>query len=273
MDINAGRMGTGQARLLREMRAGFRLHGRTIFALLLREARIRHGRSRLGYAWAVIEPFAIVAMITLFFSGLAGSRSIDMALPVFVAIGVVSFQYFRHTSAFIGLSFEANRPLFNYPNVHELDAALARLLLDSITSIVIAALVMVFLILAFDAALPAHPQVILLSYAGLGLLAFGVGLNVAALQRVFMTAHHVYGMVMAPSFFLSAVLYSLEGVPPGFRDLLVWNPIAHGIEGMRLGYYPAYHARHVDLAYLYLCAGVFVFSGLFQLLLKRRGYL
>lgn len=266
-------MTSAQTAGLQQILFGMRIHARTIFALVLREARVRHGRSRIGYAWAVIEPFAVVAMVTIFFSGLVGMRSLSNSLPIFVALGVVPFQYFRHASAFVGLAFESNKPLFNYPYVHELDAAIARLLLDSITSIVIACLVMGFLMLVFDADLPAHPHVLLTAFVGLGLLAFGVGLNVAALQRIFMTASHVYGMIMAPSFFLSAVLYSIENVPPEFRAILVWNPLAHGIEGIRLGYYKVYHAQYVSLSYLYLVAGTLILSGLLQLLLKRRGYL
>ena len=244
---------------------------RTQYALILREARVRHGRSRIGYAWAVVEPLAVISVMTLFFAGLGRGGPLSSTFPIFFATGVVPFNYFRHASSFIGLALEANKPLFNYPSVREFDAALARLTLETVTSLVIAVLVLCFLMFMFDAALPADTGTMLLSYAGLGLLALGVGLNVAALQRRFTMSHYIYNMIMAPSFFVSGIFFSIESVPPNFRAILAWNPIIHGIEGVRTGYYPAYSDQHVSLGYLYVFGLAALFAGMVQLMLSRRG--
>lgn len=244
---------------------------RTQYALILREARVRHGRSRIGYAWAVVEPLAVISVMTLFFAGLGSGGPLSSAFPIFFATGVVPFQYFRHSSSFIGLALEANTPLFNYPTVREFDATLARLTLETVTSLVIAVLVFCFLMIVFRAALPADIGTMLLSYAGLGLLALGVGLNIAVLQRRFTMSHYIYNMIMAPAFFVSGVFFSIESVPPNFRAILVWNPIVHGIEGFRTGYYPDYPDQHVSLGYLYFVGLAALFVGMVQLVLSRRG--
>lgn len=244
---------------------------RTLNALVLREARVRHGRSRIGYAWAVLEPFAVISVMSLFFSGLGGGRATSTDFPIFFATGVLPFQYFRHASSFVGMSLEGNEPLFNYPTVREFDAALARLLLDTVTSLLIAFLVFCFLMAAFGAKLPAHIGHMLLSFAGLGLLALGVGLNVAALQRRYTMSHYIYNMIMSPAFFVSGVFYSLNSVPPHFRDIIAWNPIIHGLEGFRVGYYASYSDQYVSLAYLFFVDLVLIFLGMLQLMLSRRG--
>lgn len=246
---------------------------RTQFALILREARVRHGRSRIGYAWAVLEPFAVLSVMTLFFAGLTRSGPLNPDFALFYATGVLPFQYFRHASAFIGMAIEANTPLFNYPSVREFDAALARLILDTITSLVICTLVFIFLVLMFDLPGPSHLGTLAVSYFGLGLLALGIGLNVAVLQRRWQMAHYVYNMVTTPLFFLSCLFYSLASVPPHFRELLVWNPIAHGVEGFRVGYFPDYSDTYVSLGYLYFVGLALLFLGMLQLLLSRRGLL
>lgn len=250
---------------------GLKAFFRTLFALILREARMRHGRSRIGYAWAILEPLAVTAVMSLFFAGLGGLRPTSAEFPIFFATGVVPFQYFRHTSSFVGLCLEANRPLFNYPTVREFDAALARLLLETVTSLLITVFVFLFLIAVFGAKLPAHLGMMLLSFAGLGLLALGVGLNVAALQRRFTMTHHVYNMIMAPAFFLSGIFYSLESVPPHFRQIITWNPIIHGLEAFRSGYYPVYADQYVSLSFVFFVDLVLIFLGMLQLLLSRRG--
>ena len=268
-----GALSSVQVSATREFILGFRGMLRTQFALILREARVRHGRSRIGYAWAVLEPFAVLSVMTLFFAGLTRSGPLDPELALFYATGVLPFQYFRHASAFVGLSIEANTPLFNYPSVREFDAALARLTLDTITSLVICTLVFVFLTVIFDLPGPTHFGTLFLSYFGLGLFALGVGLNVAALQRRFQMAHYVYNMITTPAFFVSCLFFSLTSVPPHLRDYLVWNPIAHGIEGFRVGYFPDYSDTYVSLGYLYFVGLTLLFVGMLQLLLSRRGLL
>jgi len=253
-----------------QLRHGLVVMGRTLFALILREARVRHGRSRIGYAWAVLEPFVIVAVITLLFSGILGHRSVSYQLGIFYALGVVQFQYFRHASSYIGLSLEANAPLLNYPTVHEVDTALARLLLDTATYAIITCLVIAFLLAFFRASGPHHPEWMLLSIAGLGLLALGIGLNLAALQRRYEMTMQVWSLVTAPLFFFSALLFSLSSLPPDYRAILLWNPVAHGIEGVRRGWYPDY-GEYVDLPYLYFCALFTIAVGLAQVLVTRRG--
>jgi capsular polysaccharide transport system permease protein len=252
------------------LRHGLVVMGRTLFALILREARVRHGRSRIGYAWALIEPFVIVAVITLLFSGILGRRTISYELGVFYALGVVQFQYFRHASSFIGMSLEANNALLNYPTVHEVDTALARFFLDTATYIIITCCVIAFLIAFFHASGPAHPEWMLLSSAGLGLLALGIGLNLAALQRRYEMTLQVWSLITAPLFFFSALLFSLSSLPTEYRNILLWNPVAHGIEGIRRGWYPDY-GDYVDLPYLYFCAILTISLGLAQVLVTRRG--
>lgn len=249
---------------------GLTIMGRTLFALLLREARVRHGRSRLGYAWAVVEPFAIIAIITLLFSGFFGRRAFSTELGTFYALGVVHFQYFRHCSNHVGMSIEQNKPLLNYPTVHEVDTAFARFLLDTATYILITCFVIVFVSVVLDARGPAHPEWMLLSFAGLGLLALGIGLNLAALQRRYEMTMQVWGLITTPLLFFSALLYSLASLPSDYQAILLWNPLVHGIEGVRLGWYPDY-GSYVDLPYLYFCALVAIALGLFQVLLTRRG--
>jgi len=251
--------------------AGAVVMARTLFALILREARTRHGRSRLGYAWAVFEPIIIVAVIIVVVSGLLGRRQLSFDFAVFYALGVVNFQYYRHATGFVAHAIEQNQPLFNYPAVHEVDAALARWLLDTATYVIIGAATFLIIYAFFGATLPAHPERMLVAYLGLGLLALGLGLNLAALLRWYGMTMHIWALLTAPQFFVSAVIFSLETLPTGYRDILLWNPVVHGIEGFRSGYYADYGMHYVSFGYLYLWGIFLLCLGLFQVLLTRRG--
>lgn len=257
-------------RELSECRIGWHTFLRSLFALILREARVRHGRSRLGYAWAVLEPFAVTAAMIYFFVAI-GRRGGSLDFAPFYASGVLAFAYFRHASGFIGMALEQNGPLFSYPRVREMDAAIARLTLDTVTSLVICALVFTFMFFAFGAAPPDNIGLMLVSYFGLSLLALGVGLNLAALQRRFNMAAHVYNMLMAPAFVLSGVFFTLETLPYELRHIIAWNPILHGVEGFRAGYLAGHPARYIDLPYLYFVGLILTFTGMLQIILSKRG--
>lgn len=254
-----------------QFRGALHIQLRTIFALILRETRVRYGRSRIGYAWAFIEPILIVAFITLAVSGIIGRRALSYDFGIFYALGVLNFQYFRHSSLYVGQSIENNAPLFNYPAVHEIDAAVARLILDSATYMVIYLVIFLFIVLVFGATWPAHPEAMLVAFLGLGLLSFGVGLNLSALQRRYEMSFQVYGLLTTPLFMLSAIFFSLENVSTDFRALLLWNPVVHGTEGARHGYYESYGETYVSFGYLYFVALTLIALGMFQVLLTRRG--
>ena len=54
----------------------------------------------------------------------------------------------------------------------------------------------------------------------------------------------------------------MESLPGGFRDALLMNPLVHAIELVRDGWFPGYHARHVDVWYPLTWILVLLFFGL-----------
>jgi capsular polysaccharide transport system permease protein len=234
---------------------------RVIFALILREARVRHGRARIGYTWAIIEPVLLISVMTFLFTqvGSRGSGSGDFAL--FFATGVLSFQLYRNTSVYVSMSFDQNKPLFNYPLVKPMDAAIARLCLDSATQFLVILLVLCFQILVLGAPPPNDPPKMALALVLMIFLAFGVGVSLAVLRRFMPAISNVYLVIMGPAFFVSCVFFSVSSVPTMYREWLVWNPLVHGVEGFRSGYYPEYADADVDLFYLFTWVVVLNFIG------------
>jgi capsular polysaccharide transport system permease protein len=52
-------------------------------------------------------------------------------------------------------------------------------------------------------------------------------------------------------YFMSGVMFSPAMLPPVARELLLLNPVMHGLEEMRAAFFPGYHrAAGVDLGYL-----------------------
>ncbi|MEO0656736.1 MAG: sugar ABC transporter permease, partial [Pseudomonadota bacterium] len=64
---------------------------RSIIALMLREMATSYGRSPGGYLWAVLEPAAGIAILTLIFSFAFIGPPIGTSFPMFYATGMVPF--------------------------------------------------------------------------------------------------------------------------------------------------------------------------------------
>ncbi len=234
-------------------------HISVIFALVLREARVRHGRARIGYTWAIVEPVLLISILTFLFSQIGTGDRADFAL--FFATGVLSFQLYRNTSAYVSMSFDQNRPLFNYPMVKPMDAALARLVLDGSTHIVVITLVLTFQVFALDAPAPNDIPQMFLALSLMLMMGFGAGVSLAVIRRFMPSVSNVYLIIMGPAFFISCVFFSLSSLPTLYRDILVWNPLVHGVEGFRAGYYQEYQDADIDLFYLFTWVVVLNFFG------------
>src|SRR3546814_5019966 len=75
-------------------------------------------------------------------------------------------------------------------------------------------------------------------------------------------------MAMMPLYFISGVMFPLASIPEPYREWLLLNPIAHGLEEARSGFAPYYHAAPgVSISYIYEFAFISIFIGL---LLHRR---
>ncbi len=241
---------------------GLKTQARVVFSLILREARVRHGRARFGYAWAIVEPAALIVFLTMLFSQFRTSALTTIDFATFFATGVLPFQMFRSTSQYVSTAIESNGPLFNYLPVKPIDAVIARSILEVCTLMVVMVLVYGFQVIVLDAPMPRDVAGMALMILLIWMLALGIGLCLAVGRRHFASLPKVYGVVMGTSFFLSCIFYSLNAVPSNAREYLVWNPLVHLVEGFRGYYLGGYRTPDVDLVYLFIWGFSLIFIGL-----------
>jgi capsular polysaccharide transport system permease protein len=139
---------------------------------------------------------------------------------------------------------------------------LARGLLEFITDILVAVLLLVGFAVAGLQATPTElwtPATALLVTAALGL---GVGF-VNAVVTVFVRSwDRLYAQLTRALYFCSGIFY-VPGMMPGWaRDLLAWNPLLHAIDWFRSGFFETYQPNWLDRPYLVLAATVAVLAGL-----------
>lgn len=242
---------------------------RTVVALILREMSTRYGRTPGGYIWAVLEPLAAIVLLAFGFSLLLRSPSLGNSFLLFYATGFLPFNLYRSVSAMVAKSLAFSKPLLAYPAVSWLDALLARFLLNTLTGVLVAYLLLVG-ILAFTEARAVLDLGPILAAMGLAaLLGLGVGTLNCYLQGVFPAWEIVWSIVTRPLFIASGVIFVYEDLPPAAQAVLWYNPLIHVLGYMRTGFYPMYTAPYVSPVYVLVCALLPLMMGL---LLLRRSY-
>jgi capsular polysaccharide transport system permease protein len=235
---------------------------RVVGALILREMRVRFGRSQLGYLWAVTEPLAYVAAFSTIFHFMDRHPPFGNSMPLFFATGILPFHVFRNLANQLAGAFNANQALMTYPIVQPIDTIVSRTILEVATSVFIMLVVLTTFVLAGNAPLPANVMRIIEAIALLSMLGFGFGLMSAVIITRVDAWQNVTRLIMTPMIFLSGVFYSLDALPPSVRGIVAWNPVVHGVEMFRDGYYTSYRSSDVDPSYLFICGLMLTFVAL-----------
>ncbi|MBS8225372.1 sugar ABC transporter permease [Vannielia litorea] len=209
-----------------------------------------HGRNAFGYAWAVLEPVAGIALLSLVFSLAFRSPSLGTNFPLFYASGLLPFMAYMDVSQKVAQSIRFSRQLIFYPGVTFVDALAARFLLNAITQLLVFMILLTLIIVLFDLRVILDiPKLAL----GLGLalwLALGVGTLNAYLLSTFPPWERAWAILNRPLFIVSCVFFIFDQIPQPYQGWLWYNPLVHCIGLVRSGVYATYDASYASVGYV-----------------------
>jgi len=227
---------------------------RTAAALMLRETATTYGRSPGGYLWAVFEPVAAIALLSIVFSAAFQAPSLGRSFPLFYAAGFLPFLMFSDLVNKLATALGFSRPLLAYPAVTFMDALLARFVLNTCTHLVVGLVVAAGIFALFETATILRPGPIALALSMTAALAFGVGVLLCLLHAISPMWFRLWQIGARPLFVLSGIFFVLEDVPQPYRDWLWWNPLIHITGEMRRGIYITYDPGWVAPGYVFALA-------------------
>jgi len=234
-----------------EFRAAFRLQIRVVGALVLREARTRFGTSKIGYIWAILEPVVHVAILSIVYMAFLRTNPVGTSLALFFVTGIIPYFIYEKTAHRLTGAITANRALLHLSLVKHTDVILARALLELATlSIVLILLLLGLYGLGQLINVVIQPLIVMHAMALLWLLALGIGAMNAVLSTVMKSWETIFKMMTRPLYLLSGVFFMTERVPPPFGEYLRYNPLVHGIDLFRSGFFPGYGRYTIDVTYL-----------------------
>jgi capsular polysaccharide transport system permease protein len=232
-------------------------------ALFLRETLSRLFSGRASWFWLLAEPVFHIIYLVLVFTVIRVRTVGGIDTTVWLITGMLAFFMFRRTGIQVMNAISANQALFTYRQVKPVDTLLVRGGLEGLLMILIVSILLGAAALFGHSVVPADPLAVLEAFFGLWLVGMGFGLVTSVASELVPELGRVINFVMMPMFILSGVIFPLSALPQPYRDWLLLNPVAHGLEAVRLGFAPHYHAvPELSIAYIYGFALVSIFLGL-----------
>lgn len=236
-------------------RSAWRITWSVWHALLLREAVARMFGRRAAAVWLFLEPVAQIGFLVFVFTVLRAQHVGGMAIAEWLTAGMLSFLLFKRTGDQGAAAVAANLALFTYRQVRPIDTVMARGILEGITMVLISALIASLLFLLDIPLSLDDPLLLLVNLGCIWALGLGWGLTLSVVNRLLPDLGQLIGVLMTPLFLLSGVVVPLTVVPQPWRDWLLLNPLAHGVEGVRASLSTYYHhVPELDTNYLVVVA-------------------
>jgi ABC-type polysaccharide/polyol phosphate export permease len=203
-----------------------------VLFLATRDVRVRYKQAVFGVAWAVIQPLAGAAVLSVVFHRYADVEGVGASYELFAFAGFAVWTYFSTALGTVTQSLVGNSGLITKVYFPRIVAPLAGLLPALVDLGIAMSVLVAALVITGDApglAVLATPLWLLALMAA----ALGPGLILATLNVKYRDAHQAFGLLTQLWLFASPVAYSSNLVPDGWRYAFALNPMSGVIEGFR----------------------------------------
>jgi ABC-type polysaccharide/polyol phosphate export permease len=245
------------------LRDSFRVQGRVLVALLLREMLTRYGRHNIGFLWLFVEPMLFTLGVAALWTAAKAYHGSDLPIVAFALTGYSSVLLWRNMPGRCIGALWSNLSLLYHRNIRVLDIYVARVALEfGGATISFAGLSVLFIVLG----LIDPPKNILEVVGGWLLIAwFGAALAITlgALSHESELVDKLWHPASYLIFPLSGSAFLVDALPAAAQKYVLYIPMVHGTEIVREGYFGSRVHAHYDLGYVVPFCLVLTFVALF----------
>ncbi len=226
----------------------------TWHALFLKTTLSRLFGKRMAWAWLLIDPAIQVLVFGMIRSLMRDAMINGVDMLPWMVIGMLSFFLFRRTASMAMHAIDCNKPYFAFRQVRPFDAVLTAAVVEGFVMTFVSIIILGFIgFFGEMQIIPHDPLLVLVSLGALFSFGLGYGMITSVVMRLIPESSHIFSLIMMPLYFLSGAILPLTSIPPNYREYLLLNPIVHGIESVRLGFFSTYHVvPGIELSYLYI---------------------
>jgi len=221
-----------------------------IWALALKELKIRYKRSVLGFLWALLNPALLMLVLTLVFSTI-----LRFGVPhyaVFLLSVLLPWTFFSQSLSYAVESIVSNGDLIKKVRVPKLVFPVAALV-SNLINLGLSLIPLALLVLAIR-----HPFYWTWLYLPVPLLAlvlFTLGMTFffATANVYYRDVAHILQVVLSAWFYLTPIIYSLDFIPAHYKWIFKLNPLIYVINGFRLSVYYGLLPKAPSIAASFTC--------------------
>jgi lipopolysaccharide transport system permease protein len=216
----------------RAERVGAKAYVELLLNLTKREVMGRYSQSLFGFAWAIAQPLATMAVFTLVFARLGNFSGGGVPYPIFAYAGLVPWFFFLNSVTSGTMSLITYRNIVTktyFPREIIPFAQIASRMLDFASASALFAVLMIYYAVPLTRWALMLPLIVLL----LVLFTTAVTLLTSSVNVFYRDVSPVVQIALQLWLYLTPVAYPLARVPERWRPWIAVNPLSGLIEAFR----------------------------------------
>jgi homopolymeric O-antigen transport system permease protein len=229
-----------------------------IWALALKELKIRYKRSVLGFLWALLNPALLMLVLTLVFSTIM--RFPIPHYAIFLLSVLLPWTFFSQSLSYAVESIVGNGDLIRKVRVAKLVFPMAAIVSNLINfGLSLFPLALLVLVMRH----PFHWTWLYLPVPLLALTLFTLGMTFffAAANVFYRDVSHILQVVLSAWFYVTPIIFPLDFLPQRYRWIFKLNPLIYVINGFRLSVYYGLLPKPQSIAASFICGFISLFIG------------
>lgn len=226
-----------------------------------RNVLVRYKQTVLGVAWAVLQPFMLMVVFSLFFGRLADIPSDGVPYPIFAYAALLPWTFFSNSMTQSSNSLVGSANLVSkiyFPRLAVPIAAVLSSLVDFVVaSVVLGGMMGYYGVYPKPVAIVVLPALVALALV----TALGIGLWLSALNVAYRDVQYVLPFLAQLWLFATPVVYPASLLSEPWRTLFGLNPMAGVVQGFRWSLLDAGPAPGAMIGVSALVAAALLVSG------------
>ena len=230
-----------------------------IWALALKELKIRYKRSVLGFMWALLNPALLMLVLTLVFASIM--RFPIPHYPVFLLCVLLPWTFFAQAVSYGAESIVGNGDLIKKVSLPKMVFPMAALVSNMINLLL--SMIPLALAGAASCGIRSTATWLYLPVPMLALAIFTLGaiFFFAAANVYYRDVSHILQIVLSAWFYITPIIIPLDFIPEHYRWIFKLNPLIYVVNGFRLAVYYGQLPHLRSIAASFACAFVMLFIG------------
>jgi ABC-2 type transport system permease protein len=202
-----------------------------IWALALRELKVRYKRSALGFMWALLNPALLMLVLTVVFTTIMPTNIKHFSL--FLLSTLLLYTFFSQSLSYAVEAMVGNAELIKKVAVPKLVFPVSAVL-SNVINLGLSLIPLIVLTLAMR-----HPMrwtwvLIPIPLIALTLFTLGATFFFAAANVYYRDVAHIVQIVLQVLFYLTPIIYSVESIPMKYRWMFWLNPLTFSLSDFRM---------------------------------------